>query len=414
MIFGTQLAKKLGHLPSVLYYIMSREGARARRGVMATLGKPNPWSLGPILFSVFLSLCSCQKEPPAVRLGFVGGLTGRYSDLGTSGRDGVILAVEERNRTGGLGGLRIELLIRDDKQDPQEAIRVDQELIAQGVVAIIGHMTSAMSLAVLPVINQAETVMVSPTTASPLLSGQRDFFFRVYEPVDREILNLARMVKEKLALRRLAALYDMANRAYSEDYAIRFQRAFEDLGGKVVYLGGIPTLPRPDPGEIEQHVGFLPLLGADGVLICLNALDTIQVLRHLRRAGWEGKAVATAWAMTKEVLEQGGQSVEGLYGVLPFLPEHPSEPYNRFKRAFQERFRREPDFPAVWGYEAAQVVFSAYERVRSGGKPLARAILEMGRFDGLQSQIAMDEYGDPFRDKFLVLVRAGRMERIER
>lgn len=375
--------------------------------------RANLGSLGLILLSVFLSLCSCQKESPRLKLGFVGGLTGRYSDLGTSGRDGVILAVEERNRMGGLGGRRIELLIRDDKQDPKEAIQADRELIEGSVVAVIGHMTSAMSLAVLPVINQTRTVMVSPTTASPLLSGQRDFFFRVYEPVDREILNLARMAKEKLALRRVAALYDMANRSFAEDYAIRFQRAFEDLGGKVVYLGGVPTLPRSDPGDIEQHVGFLPLLGADGVLICLNALDTIHVLRHLRSVGWKGKALATAWAMTKEILEQGGPSVEGLYSVLPFLPEHPSEPYNRFKKAFQERFRREPDFPAVCGYEAAQVVFAAYSRARSGGKPLAHAISEIGRFDGLQSQIAMDEYGDPVREKFMVVVRKGRMERIE-
>lgn len=310
-------------------------------------------------------------------------------------------------------GRPIELLVRDDMQDPQEAIRADEELISSGVIAIIGHMTSAMSMAALPLINRTQTVMVSPTTASPLLSGQKDFFFRAYEPVDREIAGFARMAREDLGLGRIVALYDMGNRAFSEDYAFRFQRAFESLGGKVVYLGGIPTLPHPDPAEVAEHTGFLPLLNPDGVLICLNALDTIQVLQQLRKAGWSGVAMATAWAMTREILEQGGAAVEGLYGVLPFLPHHSSERYQWFREAFLRRFRREPDFPAVCGYEAAKLLFAAYEKARSPGQPLADALSKIGEMEGLQSKIVMDEYGDPRREKFLVLIRARRIERIK-
>lgn len=51
--------------------------------------------------SCLLSLAACSPQEP-IRLGFVGGLSGRVADLGIDGRDGVLLAVEMRNKSGGL------------------------------------------------------------------------------------------------------------------------------------------------------------------------------------------------------------------------------------------------------------------------------------------------------------------------
>ncbi len=41
-----------------------------------------------------MATLGCQKEKDPIKLGFVGCLTGRLSDLGTSGRNGALLAVE--------------------------------------------------------------------------------------------------------------------------------------------------------------------------------------------------------------------------------------------------------------------------------------------------------------------------------
>jgi branched-chain amino acid transport system substrate-binding protein len=68
---------------------------------------------------VFLTILfsSCQREKPQIKIGFAGGLTGRYSDLGTAGRNGANLAVEEINQTGGIRGRQVLLISKDDKQD---------------------------------------------------------------------------------------------------------------------------------------------------------------------------------------------------------------------------------------------------------------------------------------------------------
>ncbi|MFP3912631.1 MAG: ABC transporter substrate-binding protein [Desulfobacteraceae bacterium] len=88
------------------------------------------WLCVAILVTAGSLGCDREKEP--IRLGFSGCLTGRLSDLGTSGRNGVILAVEQVNAAGGINGRPVELIVRDDRQDTAEALRVDRELMAGG------------------------------------------------------------------------------------------------------------------------------------------------------------------------------------------------------------------------------------------------------------------------------------------
>ena len=98
-----------------------------------------------VLAAPLLLLGGCARNEPFI-VGFSGCLTGKFSDLGTSARDGVILAVERFNETGGLQGKRIELIIRDDRNDPVTALAADKELVENGARVIIGHMTSGITL----------------------------------------------------------------------------------------------------------------------------------------------------------------------------------------------------------------------------------------------------------------------------
>jgi branched-chain amino acid transport system substrate-binding protein len=363
-----------------------------------------------LLLSVIVTVLSCGQPTQPVKIGFVGALTGRYSDLGVCARDGVILAVEEKNRLGGLLGRPLELLTRDDMQDPEVALQVDQDLIDSGVIAIIGHMTSEMSKAALPLINRTQTVMVSPTTASPLLSGKTDFFFRVYEPVNTQIEQMAGWAGVGgLGLTRMVAVYDLNNPSYSQYCAQKFERVFKSLTGQITSLIGLSRLPDSDIPSTAEQIKFLD---PDGVFLALNSIDTSFLLQQLRSVGWSGTAMASPWSMTEELLEDGARGAEGLHSIVSFLPDHPSPRYRDFRKAFLERFKREPGFPAVHAYEAAEVIFQAFEKARAPGKPLADAILEIREFEGLQSMIVMDEYGDPIRESFRVIVKEGRMETV--
>ena len=101
-----------------------------------------------------LTLGACDAPPP-IRLGFIGGISEANADLGSSGRNGVQLAIEQANAQGGVRGRSIELLIKDDQLDPEQGQRATQQLIDAQVAAILGPMTSTMAVASAPLATRA-------------------------------------------------------------------------------------------------------------------------------------------------------------------------------------------------------------------------------------------------------------------
>src|SRR3954452_14977440 len=68
--------------------------------------------------------------------------TGQYARFGEELSRGAELAVRDVNEGGGVGGQKLRLLIADDACDPQQAVRVAEELVRQAVVFVDGHFCS--------------------------------------------------------------------------------------------------------------------------------------------------------------------------------------------------------------------------------------------------------------------------------
>ncbi|MCB1556962.1 MAG: ABC transporter substrate-binding protein [Alphaproteobacteria bacterium] len=98
-----------------------------------------------LVLGVFFVGTAQAAEP--IKIGGIFSLTALPSEMG-SARDGVELAVKEFNEAGGLNGRMAELLVRDDKGEPGDAVRVAEELIFRdNVSAIVATTFSHASLA---------------------------------------------------------------------------------------------------------------------------------------------------------------------------------------------------------------------------------------------------------------------------
>jgi branched-chain amino acid transport system substrate-binding protein len=84
-------------------------------------------------FCVFLPLVGNTQTVPTqgkpVRVGLIAPLTGGSADFGNSVRLGAELAVREINESGGLLGRPLELVVRDDKANPDEGRKVSEDLV---------------------------------------------------------------------------------------------------------------------------------------------------------------------------------------------------------------------------------------------------------------------------------------------
>ena len=84
-----------------------------------------------VLLSIFLMavllMASCGPKE-AIKVGFVGTLSGTNSEIGIAMRDGLLLKVDELNTLGGINGQPIELIIKDDNNDHELIKSINQEL----------------------------------------------------------------------------------------------------------------------------------------------------------------------------------------------------------------------------------------------------------------------------------------------
>jgi len=360
-------------------------------------------SLCAILGSLAVTAACSRPEP--IRIGFIGGLSSRTSDLGISSLNGAILATERRNASGGIKGRRIELIVRDDDQKKPTALQSVGELIDNiKVDAIIGPLTSDMSIATAPLANKARIVMISPTSTTNELSGKNDYFFRVLSPTTIYASASGRFHRTRLKYSRMAVAYDISNRSYSKSWLTDFKSAFVKEGGSV-------SLERPFLSETDSNFAQLAkeLVAnrPDGILIIASSIDVALLCKHIRMLSPDMPISASDWAGTEQLVELGGKSVNGLI-FTHYIDRFGAQPeYVRFRQKYLLKFGREPGYAGVTTYDAANVLFEALSRKREG-QDLKDAILAIRTFDGLQDPIVFNEFGEAERKVFISVVRDGQ------
>ena len=358
--------------------------------------------------SAFFLIAACAPDKP-ILLGFVGGLSGRVADLGISGRNGAIFAVENINNAGGVNGKKVKLVVMDDKQDGETAKKAVKDVIDQGVVAIIGHMTSSMSMQTVPIINEKKVVMMSPTSTTTYLSGKDDYFFRVSNTTKTYATMMAQHLYNNLAIRKVAVVYDLRNKAYTESWLEDFRKEFEKLGGSIVTSVTFHSGPEAHLYDVVKQA-ILPEVEA--LVISASAMDTAMLCQQMKKMGKNITIAASEWAATEKLLELGGAAVEGIIVSQFFNRNSTDQVYVKFREDYNKRFGNEPGFASVNAYDAVNVVFEAMKKQKNG--KLTKEILQkISKYRGVQGPVEIDQYGDADRKAFLTIVKNGEFVVIE-
>lgn len=368
---------------------------------------PRWWQCIAALLAIGGVLAGCAPPEP-LRLGFLGGLSGRVADLGIAGRNGAMLAVEMRNSSGGVNGRVVELIVEDDKQDPDLARKAVGRLLERKVEAIIGPMTSAMAVATVPLVNEAKLVMLSPTVTTTTLTGIDDHFLRVIASTTEYARVSAAYHFDRLGLRRVAAAYDLRNRAYTESWLTDYRHAFESAGGTLSTAVAFSSSGETSFADLaERLLRAQPEL----VLILANSVDAALLVQQIRKRDTVVRIGTSEWAATERLIELGGKAVEGV-AIAQFIDRDSTQPaYLAFRKRYLERFGQEPGFGGLTAFDAANVVLDALV-ARQPGQTLKQVILAHGVFSGAQSEIRFDATGDAARETYLTTIRDGTFVRL--
>ena len=321
-----------------------------------------------LFFLLTVSLFGCdliqQLVPPddvaSVKIGFI------YSppDPGTT-RNGAELAVAIANQAGGISGLPIELLVRDDQGDPSISVQRAKALIDAGVLAIVGPDYSVIAVEVGAVAQQYGIPMVTtyPTNPNVTRNGNFSFMGAFIDPYQANVM--ANFALQELDATTAAILTETGN-SYSEGLSNTFIERFTALGGTIAgqqfyetdatdFTEQLMAIVAVDP---PVDVIFLPGLGTEFPLAVKQAKSPEFGITatFLGGDGWD----------RPDLVEIGGTAVEGSFFANHFAPSGPpeglSEEARLFIAAYTTQFGLAPDGPAALGYDSTTIVIEAMRR----------------------------------------------------
>src|SRR4051794_18374787 len=110
-----------------------------------------------------------------IKIGVDGPFTGGSSSMGVSMRDGVRLAVQEINKSGGVLGRQLALVERDDEAKNERGVQIAQELInKERVSAAVGYINTGVALASQRFFQEAKIPVMNNVATGSVISHQFD------------------------------------------------------------------------------------------------------------------------------------------------------------------------------------------------------------------------------------------------
>lgn len=340
----------------------------------------------PVLATaVVLAACPGQGT---IHFGAVLPITGSSAVYGESVRKGVELAYEQIQARTDLGH-EIELTVVDSESDPEKAAELAEQLYDQGVLAILGGVTTAEALAMVPKADAADRVLLSPTASSPDLTGISNNFFRVFFSDFREGTKMGTFAAESMDISSIVIL------AKEEPWATGVQEIFRDEferhGGKVLEVLEFPE----GTSDLSGLVARVNTLQPDAVYLAAYARDVGRLVQGLRKSGYSGKILTTHAFASPAVLQEVGPAAYGVLLTGPFFEiDSGEEPVKSFVDAYEAKYGDPPDVWAAHGYDAMNVLVEAIPdpfRTASDFRSGMRAIED---YPGAAGVVRFDEKGD--------------------
>ncbi|MFG1424998.1 ABC transporter substrate-binding protein [Roseixanthobacter glucoisosaccharinicivorans] len=196
----------------------------SRRAVLAGMGAGIGLMAAPAIL---------RAQTETIRIGFPTPLTGPFGAEAKDQVKSAELAVKLVNDKGGIGGRKVELLVRDDKLNAGEAATRTLELIEKDKVhAIVGSLSSAVQLAVNEV-TRARGVLYVSISQSDTINEVKDFSrFTFHEALNPHMTTAA--VAQKTFKKGSKIAYLVADYAYGHEMLRGFKRAAAAIGAENV------------------------------------------------------------------------------------------------------------------------------------------------------------------------------------
>ena len=344
-----------------------------------------------------------------IKIGEYASLTGKEASFGQQSHKGLTLAIEEINAAGGALGRKLELFTEDNQTKPGESATAAKKLISRNkVVALIGEVASGRSLEAAPIAQAAKIPMIAPAATNPKVTQTGNYIFRVcfIDPFQGTVM--AKFAQNDLKAKRVAILSSVSN-AYSVGLAKFFKETFVANGGFVVSEKNFSEGDK----DFRAQLTAVKAANVDAIFVPSYYTEAALIARQARDLGLTVPLFGGDGWVADQLLEIGGDALNGCYYSTHFSPENQDPVVQAFVKKFKARWgaNENPDAFAALGYDAAFVLVDAIKRAgTTDGPKLRDALAATKNFAGVTGVTNIDANRDASKPAAIIAIKGGKLE----
>ena len=343
-----------------------------------------------VVLGIIFAVIQTKKQPEEIKIGAIVPLSGSSAVYGEAVRDGMLLAVEEINKTGGIKGKKIELILEDDAGNPKNSVNTFQKLAnLDKVPLILGPTTSGCSMATAPIAEKAKVVQLSILAGIPELSSAGDYIFRIYPSSELGARYVAEQAARRFKPQKVAILY--ANDPFGQTSRRIYEQSAKVQGIEVVaaesfsdgdqdFRTQLIKIKRGNPDLLLCSTYW-----AEGANILKQMVELGINIPVLGEDGWRGPIA--------EIVGEKGLKLLYFADIAFGSDFKDNLVMQKFIKNFENKYRKKAATHAAAGYDAVYIAKSAIEKGEYNAESIKDALYKLD-YVGALGRVKYDSNGD--------------------
>jgi len=347
-----------------------------------------------------LSFLGCTSKSNEIKIGVFGPFTGGSAPMGVSMRNGVQLAIEEINASGGILGKKIAMVDRDDEAKNERGGQIMQEFLEkENVVAVLGPINTGVANASSRYPNERKVPLLINVSAGAKVNElfqefPQNFVFRIAASDDVQSKMIVGEALKHKGAKKPAILCDDTN--YGQNGREKLEQVLKAAGVTPVTTGKFKIKDTDMSAQLQEAKAA----GADVLLVWGIGPELAAISNSMERIGWKVPMIGSWTLSMSNYINNAGKNGNGTAMPQSFIESSvTTDKQKKFVADYHAKFKENPIASAVsaaQGYDSMYLLKAALDQAQSTEGVKIKAALESlaTPFVGVTGI-----YAKPFTDK---------------
>ncbi|WCM89891.1 branched-chain amino acid ABC transporter substrate-binding protein [Acidovorax sp. NCPPB 3576] len=334
----------------------------------------------------------CSKVPDTIKIGVAQPLSGPLGALGQDMLNGVILAVQEINKSGFVVDgktVTLEVVAQDDRADAESGKKAAQQLVESGVVAVIGNLNSGVSIAAAPIYGEKGIAQLAISTNPRFTELGLPTTLRLVANDNLQARAMGSFAATQLATASYAVLDDgtpygkgladgAAKQLATDKKEVTVRQSFDD---KTTAFD-----------EVARRIQAAKV----GVIVTtLNDFQVLELLQALQKINYTQLSVLGGDTIKTTDMVKGMGMVTAIYATSPVLEAREFVSGRQFLDRYNTAFKKPPAYGGHYSYDATYVLSAAIKQAKSADpKEITKALRAINGYAPVTGTMTWDDKGE--------------------